>query len=129
MTDENKKDVPEVLTEVIEEVANDPTPAMMPPASSETSFLDTIPIETQLLLFKVKSANFEISAINNSLNTFNEMHRRATIETQTIPGKIEETRKVIAEKQVEGKKLYDSLKAALNCPSDKELNLDTGEFI
>ena len=119
-----------VPDEIVEDIKNGPTPVEIPilPHASG-SFVDSLPVETQLHLFKVKAANFEIASLVSSLSALNEAQRRVVIESATLPGKVKETQQMIEEKQQSGSLLYNELKELLGCPTDQEINLDTGEFM
>jgi hypothetical protein len=109
------------LSETTTEETKPPEPPKHP--------IEELPTEHQIQLWKVRATNFELAALNNQINAMREAQTRATIEVQTLPGKIDELQKKLGEKQQSGQVEYNKLKEMLECPEGKDLDLETGKII
>lgn len=95
------------------------------PATGFASFSN----EGQLLFFQCVAANSELESDAAKLSAASEALKRAQIEVQTLPGRIEELKRDFSTHQTKGQQLYSQLKEVVGCPESKEIDLKTGEFV
>jgi len=85
--------------------------------------------DLEIQMLKCQVAHYKLSTLNQQAGTIQEAYKRATIEVQTLPEKLEKIRQEIETLQAEVKPMYASLKEMVGCPEDKDVDLLTGQII
>ncbi len=84
---------------------------------------------TKIDLKRLECANtqLKIAVLRTSISGFQETLRRANLEMNTVPGKIDELKKQIEELQQQFEPQLKELRELMDIPESANINLDTGE--
>jgi len=77
---------------------------------------------------RLECFNLRLKAINSQsqIQALNEALKRASVELNAIPGRIEEVKKQAQSLEQQYMASYEELKKILDCPEGCEINLETG---
>lgn len=86
-------------------------------------------VTPEVLRLKCQIKNLQIQQLLQQQAALQEAFKRASIEVQVLPARVDEVQKRVKEVQAEAQPMYLQLKSVLGCPEDKEIDLETGSIV